>query len=164
VGRFRDWMLSLRAGADGLVRGREGFWRACGWRCRRLGGTGYLHRFCSRGGEARCPLPCRQVGDKLTYRAARRNDVNDPGRVKTLRGISAPRFLRLVATLRAKKTQEFVGRSALGPNQILFSHGQDPKRRYGQTTSCTVRGATRANSGHDTGGTPGPHPQAFPAC
>jgi len=36
----------------------------------------------------------------------------DPGCVKTLRGINTPEILRLVATLRAKKTQKFVFRSA----------------------------------------------------
>jgi hypothetical protein len=42
--------------------------------------------------------------------------------VKTLRGITAPEILRLVVTLRAKKTQKFILRSALRPNQISFSH------------------------------------------
>src|SRR5580698_10311748 len=46
-----------------------------------------------------------------------------PGRVKTLRGITAPGILRLVVTLRAKKCKKFLLRSALQPNQISFSHG-----------------------------------------
>jgi len=49
-----------------------------------------------------------------------------PGRVKTLRGITAPRILRLVVTLRAKNAK-FLLRSALQPNQISFSHGLGPK-------------------------------------
>jgi hypothetical protein len=39
-----------------------------------------------------------------------------PGRVKTLRGITAPGILRLVVTLRAKKMQKVLLRSALQPN------------------------------------------------
>ena len=44
--------------------------------------------------------------------------VNDPGRVKTLRGITAPGILRLVVTLRAKKCKN--SSSAQRYNQIRF--------------------------------------------
>jgi hypothetical protein len=43
---------------------------------------------------------------------------NDPGRVKTLRGITAPGILRLVVTLRAKKCKNSF--SAQRYNQIRF--------------------------------------------
>ena len=43
--------------------------------------------------------------------------------VKTLRGITAPGILGSTVTRRGKKTQKFVFRSALRPNQISFSHG-----------------------------------------
>ena len=49
---------------------------------------------------------------------------NDPGCVKTLGGITAPGILGSTVMRRAKKTQKFVFRSALRPNQILFSHDQ----------------------------------------
>ena len=39
---------------------------------------------------------------------------------------AAPGILRLVITLRAKKTQKFIFRLALRPNQISFSHSLDP--------------------------------------
>ena len=50
---------------------------------------------------------------------------SDPGCVKTLGGITAPGILG-PTVMRSKKTQKFVFRSALRPNQISFSHDQDP--------------------------------------
>ena len=52
--------------------------------------------------------------------------ANDLGCVKTLGGITAPGILGPTVMRRAKKTQKFVFRSALRPNQISFSHDQDP--------------------------------------
>jgi hypothetical protein len=63
----------------------------------------------------------------------------DPGCVKTLRGITAPGILRLVVTLRAKKTQKFILRSALRPNQISFSHGLDPLQSSPVQFSCAAK-------------------------
>src|SRR5262249_38632801 len=51
----------------------------------------------------------------------------DPGCVKTLRGITTRNF-GLYGHAESKKTQKFVFRSALRPNQISFSHGQDPQQ------------------------------------
>jgi len=48
--------------------------------------------------------------------------------------ITTPRILRLVVTLRAKKTQKSVLRPALRPNQISFSHSLGPL----PTSACTA--------------------------
>ena len=53
--------------------------------------------------------------------------VYDPGCVKTLRGINAPEIFGSVVMRRAKKCKNLF-RSALRPNQIAFSHDQDPER------------------------------------
>jgi hypothetical protein len=50
----------------------------------------------------------------------------DLGCVKTLRGITAPGILGSVVMRRAKKRKNLSFRSALRPNQISFSHSQDP--------------------------------------
>ena len=39
----------------------------------------------------------------------------------------------------SKKTQKFVFRSALRPNQFSFSHGQDPNRSFAPRLSCKSR-------------------------
>jgi hypothetical protein len=49
----------------------------------------------------------------------------DPGCVKTLRGINHTRNFGPCGHAKSKKTQKFIFRSALRPNQILFSHNQD---------------------------------------
>jgi len=43
----------------------------------------------------------------------------------------------------SKKTQKFVFRSALRPNQISFSHDQDPLRTHHSKRSEVVRGRDR---------------------
>jgi hypothetical protein len=52
--------------------------------------------------------------------------VNDPGCVKTLRGIIAPGILGSTVMRRAKKRKNLSSARTLRPNQISFSHGQDP--------------------------------------
>ena len=56
--------------------------------------------------------PARQIPPKSI--------ANDPGCVKTLRGIIAPGIPSFEVIRRAKKTQKFVFRSTLRPNQISF--------------------------------------------
>jgi predicted small metal-binding protein len=52
----------------------------------------------------------------------------DLGCVKTVRGIIAPGILGSVVMRRAKKRKNLSSASALRPNQISFSHNQDPNR------------------------------------
>jgi hypothetical protein len=58
--------------------------------------------------------------------------ANDPGRVKTVRGISTRNF-GLYDHAENKKPQKFVFRSALRPNQISFLHCQDSAQTLART-------------------------------
>jgi hypothetical protein len=57
-----------------------------------------------------------------------RNDsvAIDPGCVKTQRGIIAPGILGSVVMRRAKKRKNLSSARHYDPNQISFSHNQDP--------------------------------------
>src|SRR6476661_7375452 len=68
----------------------------------------------------------RSEADMPRASGAGRSDQNDPDCVKTPRGITAPWNFRLYGHAENKKTQKFVFRSASRPNQISFSHDQDP--------------------------------------
>ena len=57
-------------------------------------------------------------GEERKWRGLAAMSLNDPGRVKTLRGITAPGILRLVVTLRARKCKN--SSSAQRYNQIRF--------------------------------------------
>ena len=52
------------------------------------------------------------------------------GCVKTLGGITAPGILGLYGHAESKKTQKFVFRSALRPNQISFSHDKAHRDQF----------------------------------
>ena len=56
----------------------------------------------------------------------------------------------------SKKTQKFVFRSALRPNQISFSHDQDPFRKsavgHAQSAAVRIRRSARPKSSHLVGG------------
>jgi hypothetical protein len=78
---------------------------------------------------------CRRCGHVLTARF-------DPGCVKTLRGITAPRISRLVVTLRAKKRKN--SSSARRYDQIRFrfhtawNHSGHGRTNYGAAQQSVV--------------------------
>jgi hypothetical protein len=79
----------------------------------------------------------------------------DPGCVKTLRGIPAPRILRLVVTLRAKKCKNSSAARHYDQISFSFSHSLDPERRSSANFFCTQKlfthlvGAQRNRWRHD---------------
>jgi hypothetical protein len=69
---------------------------------------------------------CPELAEEADISPKWGNSRFDPGCVKTIRGITAPGILSPKGHAESKKTQKFVFRSALRPNQISFSHSQDP--------------------------------------
>src|SRR5262245_14105061 len=49
---------------------------------------------------------------------------------------NSTRNFGLCGDAESEKTEKFVGRPALGPNQISFSHDQDPERTIGGQLCC----------------------------
>ena len=61
--------------------------------------------------------------------------ANDPWLCENSTRYNRTRNFGLYGHAESKKTQKFVFRSALRPNQISFSHGQDPQ----QTSRLSIR-------------------------
>ena len=66
-------------------------------------------------------------------------DANDPGCVKNSTRYNRTRNFWPYGHAESKKTQKFVFRSALRPNQISFSHDQDPNRAFAGQFGCAAQ-------------------------
>ena len=61
---------------------------------------------------------------------------------KNSRRYNRTRNFGLYGHAESKKTQKFVFRSALRPNQILFSHAQDPHEKSCRDICCNAQRTT----------------------
>ena len=65
---------------------------------------------------------------------------------KNSAGYNRTRNFGLYGHAESKKTQKFVFRSALRPNQISFSHDQDPQERCSALNCCCAKLGIRGRS------------------